>query len=89
MKITETQIPEEVVEAAARSLCRQDGRIPDAVVGPDGLRGFLAWESYKTSARAALTAALTAWPGAYGNGPKKQWQHYTPAIILPLSKEGE
>jgi hypothetical protein len=74
-------IPPDVVEAVARALCRQDGRIPDAVVGPDGLRGFLSWESYKLSARSAIAAALAAWPGVWtsdsvGNG----------SLILPLQE---
>ena len=85
--IDASMIPDEVVEAAARALCKEAGHDPDEITGYDGMSGFRAWERYKVRARAAITAALSAWPGAYGNGPKKQWQYYTPAIILPLSKE--
>ena len=77
-------IPPEALEAAARALCKADGRVPDAVVGPDGMRGFLAWENYKPKARAACLAMLRAWPEA-----KVQYHTVPPssAIILPLQQE--
>lgn len=36
---------------------------------------------------AMLIAALSAWPGAYGNGQRKGWKFFTPAITLPLIEE--
>jgi hypothetical protein len=48
----------DLVERVARELCRSDGKIPDAVIAPDGLRGFQAWENYKPKASAAIAIAL-------------------------------
>jgi hypothetical protein len=79
-------IPPKALEAAARALCKEDGRIPDAFAGPDGMRGFLAWEQYKPKARAACLAMLRSWPGMFdatfdGNGAR--------GIILPLTESND
>jgi hypothetical protein len=87
-------IPPEVEEAAARALCKEDGRIPDAVIAPDGLRGFLAWENYKPKARAALAAGLAAWPGVKehtiqvpDDSDEVRYMLKTIGLILPLPTE--
>lgn len=50
-----TEISAEMVEAAARSLCKEDGQDPDQYrVRINGPR----WHYYRGKARAALTAAL-------------------------------
>jgi hypothetical protein len=60
------QIPDEVVEAAARRLCEMDGKLPDVV---EFFRldnsAHPVWHRYISQARAALAAGLAAWPGAY------------------------
>ena len=78
--MTEIDIPPAALEAAARAICA--GNKWDAPCAEP-------CTDCVPEARAALFAGLKAWPGAYGNGPRKQWKHYTPAIILPLPQEGE
>ena len=81
------QIPDEVVEAAARALHTQwianNAR-------PDDRHEYREWEHLVSierkgilnEARAAITAAINAWP----NGGLIKW----PAIFLPLpQKEGD
>ena len=57
-------------------------QIPDEVV--EALA--VAWRDEMNSAH-AIAVALNAWPGAYGNGKRKGWDHFTPAITLPLPQE--
>ena len=62
------QIPDEVVEAAAKTLMAPD--YPNS------------WPAWMDEARAALAAALNAWPGAHTWDTGQVWHH--PAIVLPL-----
>jgi hypothetical protein len=81
-------IPPEVVEAAAKGMYN-DWRVANGIVDDTPEWTDLSEDERSPllrSARAAIAAALNAWPGAYGNGPKKKWQHYTPALILPLKE---
>ena len=71
-------IPPAALEAGARAIC--ETHCGPCRCYPDECGCVY----FKAHARAACLAMLKAWPGAYGNGPRKQWKHYTPAIILPL-----
>jgi hypothetical protein len=61
------QIPEEAVEAAAREIAMAHGV------------SETAWKAWTLDGRAALAAALAAWP------KRTNW-YATPAIILPLQE---
>jgi hypothetical protein len=79
------QIPDEVVEAAARALHTQwianNAR-------PDDRHEYREWEHLVSierkgilkEARAAIAAALAAWPGA----EVVEWHHADQTLILPL-----
>jgi hypothetical protein len=69
------KIPTEAVEAAARALA-DDANLnwDDVPFAQDVMRG---------EARAAITAALNAWPNAEVVG----WYHADHTLILPLSTE--
>jgi hypothetical protein len=71
------QIPDEVVEAAAMVLHANNEVFHD--VSWDDL-GDYDQEAYREEARAAIAAALNAWPGAIDCGDG--W------IELPLPQEG-
>lgn len=58
--IDPAMIPDEVVEAVARTMCRQDGIDPDRMQFSQGIP---KWALYIEHARAAIAAALAAWPG--------------------------
>ncbi|MEN6302275.1 MAG: hypothetical protein ABFD96_06080 [Armatimonadia bacterium] len=80
MKIDEKQIPDEVVEAAAKELAHTNGW--------RNQQGIYVCEPV---ARDIIVAALSAWPGA---SRKQSNEHVAlfnpdPALILPLPKEGE
>lgn len=72
------QIPDEVVEAAARAVCEAENGpckcLPDEC-------GCIYWLAH---ARASIVAALNAWPGMEG-----AWYegNTATAIILPLPQE--
>ena len=71
----EDQIPPEVIDAAARALA-DDANLnwDDVPFAQDVMRG---------EARAAITAALNAWPNAEVVG----WYHADHTLILPLPQE--
>ena len=73
--MTDITIPPEAVEAAK------------AAYTAEIYKGQGTATEYTAAMRAACIAMLRSWPGAYGNGPRKQWKHYTPAIILPLTED--
>jgi hypothetical protein len=88
--ITADQIPDEVVEAAARSLCyHYTGKSGDerqrGVIG-DGSDDFPFWKSFEQMARAAIAAGLNAWPEAWTS---KEMIGGEPYLLLPLPKEKE
>ena len=71
------QIPDEVVEAAARA-------IAVAEWGDDKM-----WDPFIKRAEAAIAAAINAWPGMgpiRTDQPIGEWCDKLPAIILPLPK---
>jgi hypothetical protein len=70
------QIPDEVVEAAARAIAN------DAEWNWDDVP--YAHDVIRSEARAAIAAALNAWPGAMLDC----WAHYDGALLLPLPQEG-
>jgi hypothetical protein len=80
------QIPDEVVEAGARSFCyHYTGKSGDerqrGVIG-DGSDDFPFWKSFEQMARAAIAAAINAWPDA------EMRPTFNPSrIILPLPRE--
>jgi hypothetical protein len=71
----EDQIPPEALEAAARALA-DDANLnwDDVPFAQDVMRG---------EARAAIAAALNAWPGA----EVVKWYHADQTLILPLTTE--
>lgn len=80
------QIPDEVVEAAARVLHAHAEVFHDVLW--DDL-GDYDQEAYREEARAAIAAGLAAWPGGdYRPGAKvtKTWRD-PGKIILPLPQE--
>ena len=69
--IKASQIPDEVVEAAARAACREVERAHGSLetwryFGFDSVDAFIdaAWPNYADQSRAAILTALAAWPGA-------------------------
>lgn len=84
--ITADQIPDEVVEAAARAIHDIDRKI----AGED----WPTWEQLSVTdqrrrtrrARADIAAALSAWPGAETFKPYNA-HLYKDTIILPLPQE--
>jgi len=73
---TTAQIPPEVVEAAARQICGYE-RDQD-----------MEWREYIGHARAAIAAALNAWPNAKTLRDDGRRQTYiVPALVLPLTTE--
>lgn len=63
-----TEISEQMVESAARSLCKEDGQDPDQYrVRINGPR----WHYYRSKARAALTAALAVRESTHVWVPRK------------------
>jgi hypothetical protein len=93
--MVDIQIPDEAVEAAARAaheLWRQQASVGDDIAE------YLTWDDiesdderveYLEQARAAIRAALAAWPGAdvqLGAQVTKKWRD-PGKIILPLPQE--
>jgi hypothetical protein len=84
------QIPDEVVEAGARSFCyHYTGKSGDerqrGVIG-DGSDDFPFWKSFEQMALAAIAAGLNAWPGIQG----AWYEGDTPtAYIIPFPQKGE
>ena len=77
-------IPDDVVEAAARALCVVDKINPDEPWRHWKTRIWMAqWNAYEEHARAAIAAALNAWPGA----EVVEWYHADKTLIPPLPKE--
>jgi hypothetical protein len=78
------QIPDEVVEAAAKALCNDAGlHWPDVPYAHNVMRG---------EARAAVAAALSAWPGlTFEKDAVVRHRFDLPRerLILPLPKDGE
>jgi hypothetical protein len=91
--ITAEQIPDEVVEAAAR--LRHEQNIMQWIVEQPGTKvdDYDTWEETvepyrereRQEARAALAAGLAAWPGSEIN--QRICSRGTEYIILPLSQE--
>ena len=77
------QIPDEVVEAAARAIIITNGGDPDALLRLTIHKTTIkAWQQVVPLARAALIAGLAAWPGMECRPT------FTPSrIILPLTQE--
>jgi len=73
------KIPDEVVEAAARAIAESLRTARLTTEAQDG---------YKPEARAAIAAALNAWPNAKTLRDDGRRQTYVvPALILPLPQE--
>lgn len=71
--MTNLNIPPEAVEAAARSIATHDG-------------WGINWTAYEETARAAILAALEAWPGM--NHDSQAWRGYGgEVLILPLPQD--
>jgi hypothetical protein len=79
--INPAQIPDEVVEAAARALCKEQRMFwPDL---NNDERNIIRGE-----ARAAIAAGLAAWPNAKTLRDDGRRQTYiVPALILPFPQE--
>lgn len=73
------QIPDEVVEAAAMAFAYHEGY----TWGSSGLDHDAILET----ARAAIAAALNAWPGARRMGNGVPWSDKPLRLILPLPQE--
>jgi hypothetical protein len=86
--VKQEQIPDEVVEAAARAA--HDVWRRQASVGDD-IAEYAPWhemsadlqDEYLDQARAAIAAALSAWAGA----EVVKWYHADQTLILPLPQE--
>jgi hypothetical protein len=81
--IKDEQLSDEAVEAAARAIIIANGGDPDALLRLTIHKTTIkAWQQVVPLARAALTAGLAAWPGAFtgdvGYGCK---------LVLPLTQE--
>ena len=74
--INPAQIPDEVVEAAARAIAESLRTARLTTEAQDG---------YKPEARAAIAAALNAWPGAEVHN-FDGWTH-AEGLVLPLPQE--
>lgn len=75
-------IPDEVVEAAARVL-HANAEVFHDVLWDD--LGDYDQGAYRDEARAAIAAALTAWPGAYRSDPAL----FGHKLILPLTQKDD
>lgn len=77
------QIPDEVVEAAAKAAYEnQRTRKWDRC-------GYVGQQQLRRDARAAIAVALNAWPGNYhyrGGWEPRVWVR-SPSILLPLPQE--
>lgn len=73
-------IPDEVVEKAAEWVCCES-----PCQHPDG--DTCCAKGYRDQARAAIAAALSAWPGAERIYRSEDERLFT--ILLPLSPEGD
>ena len=91
------QIPDEVVEAAARAeyetmraeAISDHGAIAETMYCPWEKVSPDAKEYYMRLARAAIAAAINAWPGATMYGPHPSGHGPTvPQLILPLPQKG-
>lgn len=74
------QIPDEVVEAAARAVCEAENGPCKCLPDECGCTYWLA------HARASIAAALEAWPGAY---PVDYGGDDLPFLVLPLPAENK
>ena len=79
--ITPQQIPAEVVEAAARAI---HAREYDEAHYPFDREDAVQQSLLRSQARAAIAAALNAWPMARMEHPLVDW---TGNLILPLTQE--
>ena len=76
--MTDTTIPPETVEAAARAICETENGPCKCM--PDEC-GCIYWLAH---ARASISAALSAWPGRVKN---YSWDASHGRVILPLPTE--
>jgi len=85
--IKDEQLSDEAVEAAARAIIIANSGDPDALLRLTIHKTTIkAWQQVVPLARAALTAGLSAWPGAHER--TDDW--CTPPdhnLILPLTQE--
>lgn len=92
MTITPDQIPDEAVEAAARTAVIEDGYDEtwwDECVARFG-SNWAVLERERVRAAASIRAAIKAWPGMVPirhDQPIGEWMPAVPGIILPLSQE--
>lgn len=89
--IDSSQIPPEVVEVAAIAAYEAYQN-----EHPNGLFSGISWDkldeethsrcrdTFRAEARAAIAAALAAWPGAYVIDPDDDDAGYHPRMLLPL-----
>ncbi len=75
------QIPDAVVEAAARAM--RDTYMKANDVPPYNTETHYPLSAFVQEARAAIAAALNAWPGA----EVVEWYHADKTLILPLPQE--
>jgi hypothetical protein len=80
--INPAQIPDEVVEAAARGLARYNCDQWDS--DPERF-----WPHFADQARAAIAAALSAWPGMHVHETRRSWLggFSERELMLPLPQE--
>lgn len=89
--INSDMIPNEVVEAAAKA-AHQVWRMTCAAESDEEISAYREWDEleeheradWRMEARAAITAALTAWPGML-HIPEHRVRN--PVLILPLTDE--
>lgn len=85
--MTDIAIPEEAEEAAARAIIIANGGDPDALMRLTIHKTTIkAWQGVAPLARAALTAGLAAWPGAFQTTTQIN-RDATEVLILPLPKQ--
>lgn len=81
--MTDITIPDEVVEPIAKALCVAEGYDPERLRLKSNDKLWTAWVD---EARAAIIAALKAWPGMLASG-WPNWPGYKHSLILPLTQE--
>ena len=80
------RIPDEAVEAAARAICRCRGIDPEEALPEEIREGsgpWPYWSVFVGDARAALAAAINAWPDA-GMRTIMDANGSYPTVFLPL-----
>jgi len=84
IKLEQIPISDEAAEAAARAIIIASGGNPDALLRLTIHKTTIkAWQQVVPLARAALTAGLAAWPGAW----HVDAADFEAKLILPLTQD--